>query len=213
MNKTKKAVGLFIALELVMYISYLTADFGFFDADSSKLKYLSIFLCLVFSAVFTAQGGERLITSAMVFTLAADYLLLVRNSDYALGLALFCAVQVIYFYVIYRENGKAFVPLRIGLFAAAFVLLWLFDIQSWFNALAAFYFTSFVCNVIQSIGFKSKLFSMGLLLFLCCDICVGIFNLPRLAGTGLYSFATVGMWLFYLPGQVMIALSGRRCEA
>lgn len=50
-------------------------------------------------------------------------------------------------------------------------------------------------------------FAVGLLLFICCDICVGLWNLypppPRL----LREFAQVGMWFFYLPSQVLIVLS------
>mgnify|MGYP000261717576 CR=1 FL=1 len=40
-----------------------------------------------------------------------------------------------------------------------------------------------------------------------CDVCVGLFQyawlLPAAAG-----FARVGMWMFYLPAQVLITLSG-----
>ena len=213
MNKTKKLSIIFIALELLIYISYLAADMGLVSADSIRLKFVSICLCLVFSALFTAFGGEKLITAAMVFTLAADSLLLVRNSDYALGVVFFCVVQAIYFYMLYRESGKKMLPLRIAMFVIALAALWKFGILTWLNALAAVYFTGFVCNVIQSLGTENSLFKVGLVLFLCCDICVGIFNLPQLAETRVYSFAAVGMWLFYLPAQVLIVLSGRRCEA
>lgn len=44
-------------------------------------------------------------------------------------------------------------------------------------------------------------------LFVGCDVCVGAFNSPGLAPAGAYQFAQVGMWLFYLPSQVLIALS------
>ena len=213
MEKSKGFAIAFVVIELAIYIAYLAADLGYVSVNSIRLKFISICLCLVFSAVFTAMGGEKLITAAMVFTLAADSLLLVKNSDYALGIAFFCVVQAIYFYMLYRENGKTLLALRIVLFALGLVLLCKLNMLSWLNALAAFYFTSFVCNVIQSFGTDRRLFNLGLVLFLCCDVCVGIFNLPQLAGTGIYNFATFGMWLFYLPAQVFIALSGRRCEA
>ena len=212
MNKTKKLAIVFIALEALIYIFYLAADLGFNFADSLRLKFISICLCLVFSVVFTAYGGEKLITAAMAFTLFADYFLLLSNSNYALGVGLFCVVQAIYFYLLYREEKRAFLTLRIALLLAALILLYWLNMLTGLNALVALYFTSFVCNVIQSFGGENRLFCIGLALFLCCDICVGVFNLPQLSGTQAYSFATVGMWLFYLPAQVLIVLSGRRCE-
>ena len=44
-------------------------------------------------------------------------------------------------------------------------------------------------------------------LFLLCDVCVGLRNQPSLL-PGLAGAAQVGMWLFYLPGQVLLVLSG-----
>ena len=79
------------------------------------------------------------------------------------------------------------------------------------NGVTAFYFTTFLVNTVQSLvlrGKKQRLFALGLVLFLCCDLCVGAFNEPGLVPSGVYSFARVGMWLFYLPAQVLITLSG-----
>ena len=56
-------------------------------------------------------------------------------------------------------------------------------------------------------GRRWRLFALGLTLFVGCDVCVGAFNSPGLAPAGAYQFAQVGMWLFYLPSQVLIALS------
>lgn len=215
MKKTKKLSIAFIAIELVIYLCYLASDFHLSAADGTGLKYASIWICLAFSAIFSAQGGEKLVTAAMVFTLAADSFLLFLNNRYALGIALFCVVQAIYFYLLYRESKKLLWTLRIVTLALALILLWRFDMLSRLNALAAFYFSAFVCNVVQSFGLKGgqgKLFSLGLVLFLCCDICVGLFNLQQLIDMRLYYFAGIGMWLFYLPAQVLIVLSGRRCE-
>ena len=56
-------------------------------------------------------------------------------------------------------------------------------------------------------------FGLGLILFTCCDVCVGLQNLFRWfpdAGGPLVAFARVGMWLFYLPAQVLLAQSVER---
>ena len=74
--------------------------------------------------------------------------------------------------------------------------------------LAALYFVNFLVNACQSLTLRSeRLFAAGLWLFLLCDVCVGLRNQPSLL-PGLAGAAQVGMWLFYLPGQVLLVLSG-----
>ena len=125
---------------------------------------------------------------------------------------LFCVVQGLYLVRILGLNGgHTLWPLRLGLFAAALWLLRRLGMLSPLNGITAFYFTTFLVNTVQSLvlrGKKQRLFALGLVLFLCCDLCVGAFNEPGLVPSGVYSFARVGMWLFYLPAQVLITLSG-----
>lgn len=87
-----------------------------------------------------------------------------------------------------------------------------------------FYFISFVCNIAFAFSIKRKssrvlksaswnLFLIGLVLFLVCDLMVGLFNMTSYVPLSeevygrLYHIASVGMWVFYLPGQVLITLS------
>ena len=209
----KRYVKIFIAVQAMLYAAFLWLDMS--GAGGSKwIKYASIVLCLGFSVFLSARGGEKLVTAAMCFTLAADTFLLLLDTAYAAGVALFCAVQALYFVRIYRLNGcRAALPARLALFLAAAAALRALDMLSPLNLLAALYFTTFVCNAVQSLSIKNALFSVGLILFLCCDACVGIHNVPELFPAGLRSFADVGMWLFYLPAQVLITLSGRKANA
>ena len=66
----------------------------------------------------------------------------------------------------------------------------------------------------RRLGRRGRCFGLGLLLFVGCDLCVGLHNLAAflpVVDTGpLFSFAQVGMWLFYLPSQVLITLSVRK---
>ena len=87
-------------------------------------------------------------------------------------------------------------------------LLLFFSLKSKMEALALFYFSGLVCNALDAVLFshekqqKQKVFAAGLSLFVFCDICVGAYNLGLLTG-----FTRYGMWLFYLPAQVLIARS------
>ena len=77
------------------------------------------------------------------------------------------------------------------------------------NLLAGLYFSQLLSNTILAWtrrGRRWRLFALGLTLFVGCDVCVGLFNaLPP--GSPRYFAVSIGMWLFYLPSQVLIALS------
>lgn len=87
-------------------------------------------------------------------------------------------------------------------------------------ALALFYFISLILNLIDSVivarrrqTIQAKVFSLGLLLFVLCDINVGISNLFKMFEISspicirIRTLSTIGMWFFYLPSQLLISIS------
>ena len=60
------------------------------------------------------------------------------------------------------------------------------------------------------LGFVVSFFSVVLTVVLMSDFRTGVEDVPELFSAGLRSFADIGMWLFYLPAQVLITLSGRK---
>ena len=207
-----RSVERFLLVQLAAYLLFLCMDLFHGGAGSVPVKYAAIALCFFFSAYWSVRGGEWLVTAALAFTLGADTFLLLLDAQYLTGVLLFCVVQRLYLVRILGFNGgHTLWPLRLGLFAAALWLLMQLGMLSPLNGVTAFYFTTFLVNTVQSLvlrGKKQRLFALGLVLFLCCDLCVGAFNEPGLVPSGVYSFARVGMWLFYLPAQVLITLSG-----
>lgn len=199
----------FLGLEAALYAVFLTMDLT--GGSGDPVKYASIAVCLVFSVLFACRGGSRLMPAAMALTLGADTFLLLLNDHYGAGVALFCGVQALYLVRICRRNGgRTLWPLRLVLVLGAWTGLWALGLLSPLNLLAAVYFTNFLLNACQAVPLHSPLFSVGLWLFLLCDVCVGIRNQPELFPGWLAAFAQVGMWLFYLPGQVLLVLSGRK---
>ncbi len=207
----KRLRGLFLAAEAVIWVSFLFLDLFRGGAGAVPLKFGGVALCSLFVYWNLPLGGDRLTAAALALTVWADLFLLVLDRCYLLGVALFCAVQACYLARICRANGgRTLWPLRLGLCAAALAFLYCLGLLDPLNALSLAYFANFFCNVLQAAflsGRKNRLFFIGLLLFLCCDVCVGIFNQPALFPEPLAAFAAVGMWLFYLPGQALIAVS------
>lgn len=197
--------------------------------DSTWIKFAGICLCFLSSLTGLSTLEDMLVTFALAFTVAADWFLLVRDDHYTLGISLFIMAQLLYACRLYRLRGKGpwgwglalrllalapslflllsvvlsqrgasspvLVPFALLLYAAPGSL-------TVFPALS--YFVNLCVNTAEAftLGRSGRRFALGLLLFVCCDICVGAWNTGLLPG-----FTRVGMWLFYLPSQVLIVLS------
>ena len=199
----------FCAVEGVIYLAFLALDLTDRGGASIPLKYGGILLCLLFALVCALRGGDRLVPLALAFTAGADWFLLVRNDSYAVGIALFLCVQTVYYLRLRRGGAPAAYPLRAGLARAAGLALSALRLASPLNLLAGLYFSQLLSNTVLAWtqkGRRLRIFAVGLTLFVGCDLCVGLFNnLPPVSP--LYPAVSVGMWLFYLPSQVLIAIS------
>ena len=209
--------GCFLGAEAALYLGFLALDLlrpG--SGWALLLKYGAVALC--FLAALDRAGTEdgRLVCAALAFTLAADWFLLILDSFYLAGVACFCVVQAIYLLRLHRWGAGLLWPLRVGLTVAALAVAALLRALEPLTAVTLCYFAELACNTVSALrlGRRGRCFGLGLLLFVGCDLCVGLHNLAAflpVVDTGpLFSFAQVGMWLFYLPSQVLITLSVRK---
>lgn len=203
----------FLSVEGVLYAVFLALDLMGRGSQTISIKYAGILLCLAFSLLCAARGGNRLVPIALALTAGADWFLLVRNDHYALGVVLFLCVQSVYFLRLRAAGAPAAWPLRSGLALGAGLAVCAAGMAvgqaAPLNLLAALYFSQLLSNTILAWTLKGRRwrrFALGLTLFVGCDVCVGLFNvLARISP--LYPAISVGMWLFYLPSQVLIVLS------
>lgn len=184
---------LFIALESIIYIAFLVGDiFNIFN--TTYLKYLGIILCFLYSLTNKKIYG----IFSFTFTLLADFFLLVKNDNYSLGILFFIVVQIIYTYYLHNLNCNDLLLFRILLPIILILIIKPHDTQS---ILALIYFPQLVISTLTSFK-KDKLLALGLLLFVCCDICVGLHNILAYS-----KIIAILQWLFYLPSQVLISLA------
>lgn len=199
----------FLGLEGVIYAAFLTLDLTGRGGQTIAVKYTGILLCLAFSLLCAARGGDRLVPIALALTAGADWFLLVRNDHYAIGILLFLCVQTAYFIRLRLAGADSAYFLRSGLALGAGLAVYAAGMAAPVNLLAALYFSQLLSNTALAWALRGKRqrrFALGLTLFVGCDVCVGLFNaLP--AASSLFPAVSVGMWLFYLPSQVLIALS------
>lgn len=212
---SKPLIAAFAGVEGILYLRFLALDLFGRGGDTLWLKYTGILLCLIFALICFLRGGSRLVAPALLFTACADWFLLVRGTRLILGVALFLCVQALYFLRLHRAGGcRRLLWLRLAL-TAVFILsaLALPGMASPLNLLALLYFTQLVSNTVLAWTIPSMhTFALGLTLFVGCDLCVGLFNAFTLP-PALFSAVSVGMWFFYLPSQVFIALSAQSKEA
>lgn len=195
----------FLSVEGALYALFLALDLTGRGGQTVPLKYAGVLLCLAFALL----GDDRLVPPALALTAGADWFLLVRNDRYALGVALFLAVQTVYYLRLRRAGAPASWPLRSALALGAGGGIYALGLASPVNLLAALYFSQLLSNALLAWtlrGARWRTFALGLALFVGCDVCVGLHNaLPPASPR--YFAVSVGMWLFYLPSQVLIALS------
>jgi len=186
----------------------------------------------------TAISGNLIcLRVALFFTIISDLFILLLDY-YLYGVLTFIIVQQLYGIKIDIEEepkdlrvNKEFLQVllpRIGIqiFVTAIICILLngkgFILEK-LLIITVFYFISLVTNVFRAVklAFYGKkecsnwLFAIGMILFLLCDISVGLFNLSEYVtlydemNVILYSISSILMWTFYAPSQVLIALSAK----
>ena len=185
----------FIIIELSIYVCFIAMDL--LGINSTYIKYAGIILCFVFSML----NKQRLKSLAFALTLVADYFLLVINDYYLIGIIAFICVQLVYHIFLGNKNNyksSLFLGLlfmSIGLIALSYTL----NLNA-LSILAIIYFGNLLVNVYMSHQ-KNKVIFLGFVLFMFCDICVGLHNMFLTNHT-----LSILMWVFYLPSQVLISL-------
>ena len=189
----------FILSELIIYLCFLAGDL--FAYDTSLIKYAGIVLCFV-RAVYKRN---RIIALAFGLTMISDFFLLLLDRYYTTGVCFFVLVQMTYLYYLHRQRCRPYLVPRGVLFAVGAILLFVNRQTDALSVVTLFYFVNLLGNTMSSFSNPElKMMSLGFVLFVCCDICVGLHNL--LPYGRLYDVVSFCMWLFYLPSQILICL-------
>lgn len=226
LNKSTKIILVCI---IFLYLFFLVIDLNLQNTGneySIAAKYLGILLCFTITIMIGTKGHDtidtRLLQSAFLFTVCADYCLLISNK-FIVGVSIFCIVQIIYIFRFTRHlisRSKIFISILIiyillCLIVFTFHKAYNFDLK--LSLLCLLYGCLITTSLITAIRtFKAKFFplyasvmiSTGMVLFFMCDVNVLLFNILEQSGSYFAGVCGFLIWLFYLPGQVMLALSG-----
>lgn len=223
-----------VLLELIIYCSFIYLDFNtkYTSRYSTTLKYTGIILCLILSLIIDNRCHDkedvRLLQIAFCFTAAADLCLGILNY-YKLGIILFCFVQLTY---IVRHNRGSDNVCKLSIIISSVIVVFLLEvIINNFNfgvngvdkkliMIGSMYSILLCCSVFTAWRtFSGKLYpkyscyfiSIGMTLFFLCDINVGVSGVIShvfINGINIEAVSRFLVWIFYLPSQVLLALSG-----
>ena len=204
----KKNSSVFLLIEVCIYCCFLYIDITGIG-NSNWIKYTGILLCVWYALYHAKDRNGYLIAAALCFTAAADFFLLLLDQCYVLGISLFLIVQTLYMIRLLSVPGQHLLAEGILRCAVPVLLLSVlahYHLLEPVTFLSAIYFSTLFTNGIKSIcrlGICS--FTVGLLLFICCDVSIGLRNI--ITDPPYYTFFSVAIWTFYLPSQVLLALN------
>jgi hypothetical protein len=216
--KIHRKTLLFICVELILWFYILFIDSPF---DLHIIPFLSIGLCFLYVLLnYKNDLDHKIMLIAFIFTLSADFFLTLTSTQTTLGTFLFFLSQLMFMLRLHMTNShiksQSLLP-----YAACFILisvLMLFFLKTFDLLLlvSILYYSFLLINTVYAWIRKDKyiLFAIALTLYICADTMVGIkasgpylsFN-PQ---TLLYWLSNISfniIWLFYLPSQVLFALS------
>jgi hypothetical protein len=196
-----------------LYLDAATKNLG--NTYSVSLKYSTIVLFLILSAAIGSEGYNKkdklLIWSARLFTVIADYLLVILDNP-KYGILCFAIVQIIY---ITRHSFIAKVNLHNSLLVALIASVVLVFLQYKIDLLfckrsiifeGAVYGGILLTGLYTAAKTRRYLVTIGMLFFFLCDINVALYNFTGEFILGFF------IWLFYFPSQLLLALSGFKTE-
>lgn len=219
----------FLVLQTLLFISILFVPHL---PMVNVFEYTSILLSLLFALFVWLRKNSMvtlLIFIALVFTAIADTFLVFLNPylnevTQSIAMISFSLCQLTYFFLIWKitqTHRERIINLSIRtIFFLALEIIALLILGSSYNFLifvSLFYFSQLVTNIIFAfIHIKMNPFlAIGLLLFIGCDIFIGLSTLCDILTLSqshfLYIFAHLPFnfaWFFYLPSQVLLSSSG-----
>ncbi len=204
----------FLFAEGILYYLILTTQGSTLVASN----FCSILLCFLF---VLAMGGTPLLILGMAGTVAADYFLVICNPMEQLwGMVCFLIVQALYAIFLHRQGyGRGWLAARLGVctLIAGIALVVLGKNADALAIVSVLYYANIVINAVMAFGRFSKFpkLAIGFILFILCDTVIGLQvasrgYLPIVKGSLLHRIIFMDFnlpWFFYLPSQVLIALT------
>lgn len=214
---------IYLFIQFLLFILTHTS----FEKNDYLYCYIVVILAFLFNFIFIKKSYSFLFTSlALLFTVIADYFLLLYDSYYLIAMSVFLCAQICYGIRVIIETKNItlriiHIIMRISLSFIGVVLCFIVlgKTADLVSIISVIYYINLVLScVFAFINIKDNkynlIFSIGLLLFVCCDLFVGINNLSTYFKYDnnsifyLINNCDVNFsFIFYIPSQVLLSIS------
>jgi uncharacterized membrane protein YhhN len=219
MKIQKKMTAIFIVLEAVLYALILTTG----GKTLIWSEFISIILCFAFALL---HWGKPLMIAGLAMTVCADFCLVVCDPIQQLwGMVFFLGAQTFYAVLLHRQGlrrGLLIARLALSVAVEAVAILILGENTDALALVSMCYYVNLIMNMVCAfVRFRdNRLMAIGFVLFILCDTVIGLQvaaggYLPIPEGSLIHSLIFSGFhlsWFFYLPSQVLLALSSRKTK-
>ena len=214
MKRNSAYIVAFLAVELLLYGLILTTG--------GKLlvwsEFISIILCFLYALL---SFKDQMMIGGLAFTMCADFCLVMSQPIQQLwGMVFFLIAQTFYAMLLHSQRlPKGLLTIRLILIVAVEIVavLILGEKTDPLALVSMCYYVNLVMNMVCAFArFKhNRLLAFGFVLFILCDTVIGLqvaaggyLTIPE--GSVVHNIIFSGFhlsWFFYLPSQVLLALS------
>ncbi|MDO4544173.1 MAG: lysoplasmalogenase family protein [Clostridia bacterium] len=199
---------LFVGVQLCLYLLFLFVLTG---RAVSIVQFASICLCFVFALLFSPKCTDsQKLKLALLFTLAADFFLVILQKHFLVAVIIFSFAQLCYISRI--RNRAVFISLPLTVAALMLLSSLIIGGADVLVLAGCAYFGTLINAAVFAWLSKNRRFALGMTLFLCCDIFVALSNSANYINIDTSFLARLPIdpiWAFYLPAQVLLAMSAK----
>lgn len=222
-KNNKILLYLFIGIELAIFVTFTVLDsVPNCVLGSAIIKYIGVIFCLLFTILYHDIKSKKTIFLAIAqgLTLVADFFLTILVDNLEMAVTFFFLAHILHLVHIIAERGKInlySIIIRIALSIVGIVTFLILNVKDYIVYIGCLYAVELLMNTVDSwlLFNKDRKYlplAIGFTLFVGCDICVLLFNIENFdigitLNKTIFQIISYGMWTFYLPSQVLIAIS------
>lgn len=220
---------LYIIIPIYLVIQLILAFLS--QNPNESIDYIACYICVVLSFLvcfcFFEKSNKYFFTQlALLFTVVADYFLVILDEYYLLAMSVFICAQICYAIKIYfdletKKEKKIYLIIRgsLALLAILLPFIVLKEDADLLTIISVNYYVLLIISMIYAfiISKNNKynlIFAIGLLLFVCCDFFVAIgnfesyFDISKESIIYKITYHDINFsWVFYVPSQALLGIS------